>query len=610
MLAKLHMGGNLSAQRDRWGSLFGTDSVKLSETAGKVGLKNLGNTCFMNAGLQCLCHIEPFSGYFLTGKYKQEINRRNPRGTQGELANAFATLMQQLWQKKQPSHTPRSIHNALRICAPHLIEGYEQQDVQEFLAFCLDGLHEDLNLVVEQPPPQTEEQEKEDERLVEGRGEEFAAALAWMRYLQRGKSFLVDLFQGQLRSSLKCGRCGFERRRFDPFLYLSVPVLRNMNTISDAIEKFLEEEMLTGDERWNCPKCDCKVDACKQIQIWTLPPVLVLHLKRFEFDMRTFQFKKISTQLYSPPTVDLSSLVSSKQREGAVYEIVAVANHLGQFGSGHYTAYCQVGQPHERKWYHFNDDRVSLLGDGQFMGKEAYVLFLVRCSQDAMRRQTVSLPEVWPHWVSQRNSVLNDIVNPGSAAGRSRSEPRSSKLRDTYNRSRQSIQAMAQRFSLRRSHGKSGHDTSATLDVVREEELPARKSSVTHMVGAISLADTNEDWNCTVAGETLPRRSSSSNPILRRVSLTKSPLKENASQNGCEPTSTHASLTSPANSQIAAQETRQLTASEESPSEKTQRSGSPDKVARKASTSSASKSIPKKKAKARPKSVEKRGSRA
>merc|ERR1719262_1547827 len=85
------MGAQLGAARgQRWAPLLGDDRPQLGDGAGKAGLRNLGNTCFMNAGLQCLCHIEPFSGYFLTGKYKNEINTRNPRGSNGELAKAFA----------------------------------------------------------------------------------------------------------------------------------------------------------------------------------------------------------------------------------------------------------------------------------------------------------------------------------------------------------------------------------------------------------------------------------------------------------------------------------------------------------------------------------------
>jgi len=418
------MGAVVSTRQLRWAQLLGGEELKLGDNAGRVGLRNLGNTCFMNAGLQCLSHLEPFAAYFLTGKYREEVSSTNPSGSRGKLARAFASLQRGLWQSGQTAHNPRELHAALAPHAPHLFQGYEQQDVQEFLAFCLDALHEDLNLAAlnnKSIPAGHADQESEEDSLSEGRGEEFAAALAWMRYLRRGKSFLVDLFQGQLRSSLHCEECQHQARTFEPFLYLSVPVPRETTSarVVDALDKYLESELLTGDERWLCPKCDRKVNARKKIDLWVLPPVLVLHLKRFEFDSRALQFRKIGTTLTAPLTLDLSAHVQSPQRETAVYDVVAVANHAGAYGSGHYTAVCQVSVGGGSEWNLFDDERVIALSDHEVVTREAYVIFLVRRATDGeqLRRQSITLPEVWPHSVSRKNSALLELIsNQGSVA--------------------------------------------------------------------------------------------------------------------------------------------------------------------------------------------------
>lgn len=422
---------------ERWSKTLGTKQASISQSrGGLVGLANLGNTCFMSVGLQCLSHLEPIAAFFLTGKYAEEINTKNPFGTGGRLARAFARLQEQLWQRSACIQSPRQIHSTLAKFAPHLFRRFEQQDAQEFLAYILDGLHEDLNLVTHRPPPppakpksgskgaeandgqgqeEEEEEEEEDEsvRLEREKGEEYVAALTWMRHLLRHKSFLVDLFQGQLRSQLTCASCGYISKTFDPYLHMSLPVHDRMRTLKDALRLFLAQETLSGKEQWRCPRCKRRVDASKKIDIWKLPPVLVVHLKRFEFDTRTGRFRKIQADIRTPLTVDLTEFVTTEQREPLVYDVICVANHTGQYHSGHYTATCK--HPVDGKFYHFDDDEVTeVRNTDNVTSQGAYVLFLMRNAStgahDDLHRQSISHPEVWPHTVSRRNSMMLPAV--------------------------------------------------------------------------------------------------------------------------------------------------------------------------------------------------------
>lgn len=385
--------------------------------AGRVGLDNLGNTCFMSAGLQCLSHLEPVAAFFLSNAYEKDINRRSVLGCKGEFAEAFAELQRTLWQSNKRTHTPSDLRKKLASFAPHIFHGNEQQDLQEFLAFCLDALHEDLNRVQEQPPPTSPAELKEDERVAAERGEEVAGALAWGRHLERSKSFLVDLMQGQLQSSLTCAECGNRSTHFDPFLYLSLPVNWEMTKVTDAIALYLEEETMSGDEQWFCTKCRKKVDAKKKIDLWMLPPILILHLKRLDYNRSSGRLSKIGKLLSCPKTLDLSEYCSTHQSQGAVYDVVCVANHKGKASDGHYSATCYVGD----RWYKFDDEEVRACANDDVVNHQAYVIFLVRQSMGGMhdlghntpflRQQSISMPELWPHpvWATQCSSLADAL---------------------------------------------------------------------------------------------------------------------------------------------------------------------------------------------------------
>ncbi|XP_063662848.1 ubiquitin carboxyl-terminal hydrolase 4 isoform X9 [Pan troglodytes] len=117
---------------------------------GLCGLGNLGNTCFMNSALQCLSNTAPLTDYFLKDEYEAEINRDNPLGMKGEIAEAYAELIKQMWSGRDAHVAPRMFKTQVGRFAPQF-SGYQQQDSQELLAFLLDGLHEDLNRVKKKP---------------------------------------------------------------------------------------------------------------------------------------------------------------------------------------------------------------------------------------------------------------------------------------------------------------------------------------------------------------------------------------------------------------------------------------------------------------------------
>ncbi|XP_057545260.1 ubiquitin carboxyl-terminal hydrolase 5 [Amaranthus tricolor] len=185
-----------------------------SATSGLTGLLNLGNTCFMNSAVQCLVHTPEFTRYFRED-YRGEINWQNPMGMVGELALAFGELLRKLWAPGRTPISPRPFKAKLARFAPQF-SGYNQHDSQELLAFLLDGLHEDLNRVKDKPYVQS--------RDADGRPDEEVADEYWANHKARNDSIIVDVCQGQYKSTLVCPVCSKISVTFDPFMYLSLPL--------------------------------------------------------------------------------------------------------------------------------------------------------------------------------------------------------------------------------------------------------------------------------------------------------------------------------------------------------------------------------------------------
>jgi hypothetical protein len=117
---------------------------------GRIGLDNLGNTCYLNASLQALLHTEPLVEYFMSQSYLRDINSSSKFGYGGRLAMSFGKLVEELYRSNRRSISPRHFINDLAAIRQQF-SGNQQHDAQELLAFLLDGLSEDLNLVNEKP---------------------------------------------------------------------------------------------------------------------------------------------------------------------------------------------------------------------------------------------------------------------------------------------------------------------------------------------------------------------------------------------------------------------------------------------------------------------------
>ncbi|XP_066566090.1 ubiquitin carboxyl-terminal hydrolase 21 isoform X2 [Amia ocellicauda] len=365
--------------------------------SGQLGICNVGNTCFLNAVLQCLSHTLPLRDYCLSEKYRQEMSsQKDP-----ELMDAFSRVLSDLWAEEgaSPVH-PGRFFSLFKESVP-CFNGYSQQDAQEFLRFLLDRLHSEINRRSPRNPPSADLPESKRQQLrtsgpkidalliysscLSLRVEE-RASLMWNRYLEKDDSKIVDLFAGQLRSSLCCSTCGHQSTTFDVFCDLSLPIPKRsvsggIVALKDCLDLFSQEEDLDSENTPMCDRCGKRTEGTKKLTIQRFPRIIVLHLNRFATSRVSICKSTVSVSF---PLRQLDLSCYGAEGTGQVlYNLYAVCNHSGTVNMGHYTAHCRE----DMGWYCYNDSRVSPVTESQLQSNQAYLLFYEMDSCDLRKAQ-------------------------------------------------------------------------------------------------------------------------------------------------------------------------------------------------------------------------------
>lgn len=431
-----HVDGARSTHAKAFEATMGNSSSKFTKTVDKyhyyglfaTGLTNLGNSCYMNCILQCLSSTPQLARLFLpvenrdnlSSSYKDHINMDNHLGSKGVITTNFANLLAQMFNNDGKYFSPHAFKATVGALSPgRQFATTEQQDCIEFLNFILDGLHEDLNqrrfLNAEEKASisdLTSAQEKAREVLPV----RLASTIEWERYLKLNFSVIVDYFQGQYLSQLRCLDCGMTSTTYNAFSILSLPIRESGGssfgklTIMECLEAFTETELLDDENKWHCPRCQRFTRLTKKLTITRFPQVLVIHLKRFKLGPNGY-FKKLDTTVNYPVNeiLDLTSFwpklgtyvsegvemrISTEKEAEMVesfpdraqvspfrYQLYAVVNHFGNLTTGHYTAYVKktVIANGTQQWYHFDDAKVrNNCKDSEVLNKNAYCLFFLR----------------------------------------------------------------------------------------------------------------------------------------------------------------------------------------------------------------------------------------
>ncbi|GMI90023.1 ubiquitin-specific protease 25 [Hibiscus trionum] len=337
-----------------------------------LGLRNLGNSCYLNSVLQCLTYTPPLANFCLRSQHSSSCDAsasKKPRDCPFCILEAWITRSLTL---DLTLDSPSKILSCIKIFAENFRFG-RQEDAHEFLRYVIDACHNTCLRL--------KKLRRKGSEGVGGGGEAV-----------NGNTVVKEIFGGALQSQVKCLGCGGESNKVDEIMDISLDVL-NSGSLKEAMHKFFQPEVLDGNNKYKCDNCKKLVAARKQLSIRQAPNILVIQLKRFEGILGA----KIDRLITFDEVLVLSSFMSkASQDPQPVYNLFGTIVHSGYSPeSGHYYAYIKDAMG---RWYCCNDSFVSLSTLQEVLSEKVYILFFSRANQrPGSNGTTVSSNGVKPH---------------------------------------------------------------------------------------------------------------------------------------------------------------------------------------------------------------------
>lgn len=301
------------------------------------GLKNLGNTCYINVILQALNYTMPLTNYLFLHRF--DIKKPVTTGLK-KVIYCLKTVNGPI----SPEEFKSILEKKFDIC-----KGYMQNDSAELLNKILNAMHEEMKVT----------QDPYLEKYINGNDSDY---LNYLKIVINNRSPIHEYFGGTSITRTYCTKCGTQKNRYEGFIGLEVEIYGN--TLKDCLEHISIEEELRGQNKYDCEKCKELTIAKKDIRIWTLPEILTINLKRFKNNCT-----KINNYIEYPENLDMNTCKCYISDTTCKYNLYSVIEHHGSFNGGHYTIDVKYGN----NWYQINDDRVI---PGSFSCKNsAYILF-------------------------------------------------------------------------------------------------------------------------------------------------------------------------------------------------------------------------------------------
>jgi ubiquitin carboxyl-terminal hydrolase 8 len=318
-------------------------SDKKYNQCGYVGLKNLGNTCFLNSCLQALSNT-PELNKLLDNKTKLHNN------SDGIILDEWNELRQLIWSNDgviSPNKFVRSVQNVAKEKNRDIFTGWSQNDISEFLLFMMECIHNSISRSVTVN--------------INGKKENNVDMLAVKCYTHLKETYarefseINEMFYGiQVTELLSIDKSIKHSVKPEQYFIIDLPLPSKPDiNIYDCFDLYTTEEKMEGENAWFNDKTNAKEDIIKRIRFWNLPDILVITFNRFSFDGKT---KRNDNVLFPLDDLNLSAYVCGYKPNSYKYELYAICNHSGNVFMGHYTAFIKN---YTNNWFLFNDETIS-----------------------------------------------------------------------------------------------------------------------------------------------------------------------------------------------------------------------------------------------------------
>ena len=314
---------------------LGPEDASTPRSGGAVGLCNQGATCYLNSLVQTLFHISylrnkvfeaPIGDAYDAVSDEEDAEEQAPPPTPGgPREKSLVRALQQVFYHLQFQKKAVSTKELTAAFGWTHEDSFRQHDVHELVRVLCSSLEE-----------------------------------RWKGTRVAGT--LDGLLRGTMSHSIVCQDIQYESTTEESFWDLQLNV-RGCSTLGSAFEGYFASEVLDGDNRYSAPGEGLQTAVRKSV-IKSAPPVLMLHLKRFDFDLRLQKQTKVNDRQEYPMEIDISPYTEQEGKE-AVYTLMSVLVHSGDVNAGHYYAF--VYSSALGAWYRFDDERVVRVSERDVM---------------------------------------------------------------------------------------------------------------------------------------------------------------------------------------------------------------------------------------------------